>query len=155
MGSVATPQEGLKLFKANSRYESPYFQSRKESNAHSLSPARQRKDAEERYQNKMAEISRNCDPTLQMSKAVLDRKNISLRRILTSIPELKLRKMYADKKAYIEQLIQQRKSQNNRSFPSKQQVKPKIKNQYLLQRSLFVKKKTSHQVIRTSPEACS
>jgi len=40
-----------------------------------------------------------------MSKTILNRRNLSLRKILASIPEKKLKQIYDDKRKYFEKLI--------------------------------------------------
>ncbi|KAL4431566.1 hypothetical protein ABPG74_017271 [Tetrahymena malaccensis] len=60
-----------------------------------------------------------------MSKSVLDRKNITLRKILSSIPYSKLSQIYDQKiQNFKETLIEQKQKMQKLSVPLKKQIKP-------------------------------
>ncbi|EAS01889.1 hypothetical protein TTHERM_00786950 (macronuclear) [Tetrahymena thermophila SB210] len=85
----------------------------------------QKQEVEEKYQKKLDHIQKNKNPQYFMSKSVLDRKNITLRKILSSIPFQKLSQIY-DKKIqnFKETLIEQKMKMQKLKTPLKKQIKP-------------------------------
>ncbi|KAL4477023.1 hypothetical protein ABPG72_011720 [Tetrahymena utriculariae] len=85
----------------------------------------QKQEVEEKFQKKLNHIQKNKNPQYFMSKSILDRKNITLRKILSSIPYQKLSQIYDQKiQNFKETLIQQKKKMQQLSALLKKQIKP-------------------------------